>query len=480
MTLRGSGSTRSISGTGFQSALGLRSSWFSIAVLSLTGGGTVEPGKPRVLHGVARGVKSVWLERRIGSKAWTRVRDLTPGADRRFTHDRAPAGHDLVPARLAQGQGRRRAGDGLQVRRAAAVLAGLAAATVLASPAGAASGELSVQVADGADAAQLERSVAAATGGRLVANLRALDTLVFSVDELDADSARAARLAGVRSVERLTATRRLAFEPNDPLAPRQWYLGAIRAFDFWPDAPLQPPVRVAIVDSGVDGGHPELAGRIVGSRSFVSSPALVDTDRPRTIIAGQIAATIGNARGTAGVGIPVELLVAKVVASNGSISIVDEASAIRWAVDSGAQVINLSLGGPRDPRAPTPRHVLAARALGDRLRDEAAASSSSPPPGTARRSAARSAMRAGPAALPHVIGVGALNPSNGTPDFSNRDRAFVDLAAPGVQIFSTFPRGQSRTGCALRGYTSCARSSAPATRAARRSRRLLWPPPRPS
>ena len=34
---------------------------------------------------MARGVKSVWLERRIGSKAWTRVRNLTPGADRRFT-----------------------------------------------------------------------------------------------------------------------------------------------------------------------------------------------------------------------------------------------------------------------------------------------------------------------------------------------------------------------------------------------------------
>jgi hypothetical protein len=59
-----------------------------------------------------------------------------------------------------------------------------------------------------------------------------------------------------------------------------------------------------------------------------------------------------------------------------------------------------------------------------------------------------------------VVGVGALNPSNGTPSWSNRDRAFIDLAAPGVQILSTYPRGLSRTGCTPRGYTSCAKDVA--------------------
>lgn len=85
VTLRGSGSTRSISGTGFQSALGLRSSWFSLAVLSLTGGGNVQAGKTRVLHGLARGVKDVWLERRTAGHGWTRGRDLNPGDDGLFT-----------------------------------------------------------------------------------------------------------------------------------------------------------------------------------------------------------------------------------------------------------------------------------------------------------------------------------------------------------------------------------------------------------
>jgi Subtilase family len=56
-----------------------------------------------------------------------------------------------------------------------------------------------------------------------------------------------------------------------------------------------------------------------------------------------------------------------------------------------------------------------------------------------------------------VVGVGALNPSNGTPSWSNRDRGFIDLAAPGVQMLSTYPRSRSRTGCVPAGYTSCAR-----------------------
>jgi subtilisin family serine protease len=342
------------------------------------------------------------------------------------------------------------------MRLGAAVLAGIAASVVLAAPAGAASGELSVQIADGVDATQLGRAVATATGGRLVANLGPLDTLVFSVDDLGADAAATARLAGVRSVERLTATRRLAFEPDDPLAPNQWYLGAIRAFDFWPDLPVQPAVRVAVVDSGVDGGHPDLAGRVVASRSFVSSPPLVDTFGHGTIIAGEIAARL-DTQGIAGVGIPVELLVAKVVDSTGWISVLDEARAIRWAVDSGAQVINLSLAGTRDPIHPsrdtysalersaidyaTSRGVIVVAAAGN-------CSTGTCP----------ELYASYPAALPHVIGVGALNPSGGTPLFSNRDRAFVDLAAPGVEILSTYPRKLSRAGCTPTGYTFCARA----------------------
>ena len=83
VTLRGSGSNSSISGTGLQSAFGLRSSWFSISVLSLTGG-SGRRGSGSRCTGLARGVKDVWLQRRVGTD-WVKVRDLKPGADGRFT-----------------------------------------------------------------------------------------------------------------------------------------------------------------------------------------------------------------------------------------------------------------------------------------------------------------------------------------------------------------------------------------------------------
>ena len=61
---------------------------------------------------------------------------------------------------------------------------------------------------------------------------------------------------------------------------------------------------------------------------------------------------MNNSEGIAGIGFPVQLLVAKVVRADGSVALEAEASAIRWAADNGARVINLSLGGLRDPRNP--------------------------------------------------------------------------------------------------------------------------------
>jgi len=247
-----------------------------------------------------------------------------------------------------------------------------------------------------------------------------------------------------------------ATPPNDPLVPRQWYLARDRALDVFDAAQQLLAVRVAVIDSGVDLTHPELRGRIAASWSFVDGP-VADTDGHGTFVAGEIAALSDNGVGIAGLAPPARLLVAKVVRDDGTIPDRAEAAAIRWAVRSGARVINLSFGSTRDPS--------------DRSRDGFSAS---------ERSAIQFAVRNGvlvvaaagngndaptrpwpyasyPAAFPHVLGVAAFGRSGAVPTFSNRDDQYVDLAAPGMDIFSLLPRSVTNKFplCDEQGYSSC-------------------------
>jgi len=145
----------------------------------------------------------------------------------------------------------------------------------------------------------------------------------------------------------------LAFANTEPLAQQQWYLDQDRAWAFWPQQPSLKPVKVAVIDSGIDYGHPEFAGRIVAGKTFVGGSWKHDTDGHGTFVAGLIAADPANSVGIAGIAFNAQLLIAKVVAPDGSgVNLQAEVAAIKWAVGEGAQVINLSLGGQRDPQDP--------------------------------------------------------------------------------------------------------------------------------
>jgi hypothetical protein len=331
------------------------------------------------------------------------------------------------------------------------VLAVLVLAGALAAPASA--GTLVVGLEDGASAERLAERVEDATGGRLVEDTGPLDALVFSVPGR-AQADRLEALPGVAYAETpARGDRRLFFVPNDPLLSAQWYVPYVRAFDHWAALPPQPPVRVAVIDSGVDGSHPELAGRIANARSFVGGSALEDVFAHGTVVAGEIAAQIGNGTGIAGTGIPVELLVAKVVTDEGDIPLVAEARAIRWAVDHGAQVINLSLGGRRDPTRPRvdTYSSLEHDAVDYATRKGVVVVAAG---GNCSAVACPERYASWPAALPHVVGVGALTQAGSTPSFSNRDRVHIDLAAPGTDIVSLFPTVYVQAGCTT-GYSDC-------------------------
>jgi subtilisin family serine protease len=259
-------------------------------------------------------------------------------------------------------------------------------------------------------------------------------------------------------VEPIRRTRRLAFTPNDPLANKQWYLRAIHAFDMWPVWPIKPAlgsVTVAIIDSGIDGSHPELENRIEDAVSFVDSSARKDGIGHGTFVAGLIAAELNNSTGIAGIGFPARLLIAKVVRADGTISPEAEARAIRWAADSGAQVINLSLAALRDPEDPTADQysALEADAVEYAIRKGAIVVAAVGNGDGAPRVPWRYASY--PAALPHVVGVGAVARDGSVPDFSNRDVFYNDLVAPGTEILSTVPRDVTGARPACQGYSTC-------------------------
>jgi subtilisin family serine protease len=265
------------------------------------------------------------------------------------------------------------------------------------------------------------------------------------------------RIRGVRWVEWLgSRRRRVAFVPTDPLAAKQWYLQHDRAFDFWSEPPILPSVKVAVIDSGIDITHPDLASSILLARTFVGG-SVADVQGHGTFVAGEIAAATNNAEGIAGIAIPAQLLVAKVVRADGTISLEAEAKAIRWAVDEGARVINLSLGGLRDP--------------GNLSRDTYSALEASAVDYAAAKGALVVAavgnsdqapvspwpFASYPAALPHVIGVSSLARDGSVSVFSDRDAVFNDIAAPGEDILSTLPRALTRdnTACVDQGYSDC-------------------------
>jgi subtilisin family serine protease len=334
------------------------------------------------------------------------------------------------------------------VKRLVATLAVFAA---LATTSAADATTFAVGLERGADATRTARALERLSGSP-VESLAPIPALVVEA----ADGSALRRVEGIRYVERLGA-RRLSYVPGDPLVARQWYLAASRFYEPWLTLPSLPPVRVAVIDSGIDVTHPDLTGRVVAARSFVGGSARVDKLGHGTFVAGLIAAGVDNGIGIAGLAPTAELLVAKVVTKSRSIPVKAEVEAIRWAIDNGARVINMSLGGVRDPLDPD-------RDTYSRLEADAVAYAVSR--GAVVVAAVGNSDLAArspwpyasyPAALPHVLGVSAVAESGAVPRFSNRDRVFNDLAAPGERILSLLPRPLTARfpACAEQGYSSC-------------------------
>jgi subtilisin family serine protease len=140
---------------------------------------------------------------------------------------------------------------------------------------------------------------------------------------------------------------------NDTDFAKQWGLTKIGAPEAWANS-TGSGVRVGIVDTGVDLNHEDLGGRVAESVSCVGaagdaakcSGSAQDDQGHGTHVAGIIAATRDNALGIAGVAPDAQLVVAKALNAAGSGTVADINAGIKWVVDHGAKVVNLSLGDP--------------------------------------------------------------------------------------------------------------------------------------
>ncbi len=160
------------------------------------------------------------------------------------------------------------------------------------------------------------------------------------------------RAAGIRFVQSLVP-RAPAVEPALLIppgfgTPYEWQYSAVHEV-LVPQSVLRAAagVTVAVLDTGADLTAPDLAAKSPRTYNLHSATTDVsDTNGHGTFVSSLAAGSVTNGEGIAGFGGDAKLLVVKASRSDGTLSDVDEANAIVYAVDHGARIINLSVGGP--------------------------------------------------------------------------------------------------------------------------------------
>lgn len=251
----------------------------------------------------------------------------------------------------------------------------------------------------------------------------------------------ARRLRGAPGVRYVEPNRefRAAEMPADATATlsRQWALGAIGVLPAW-TVPATTSVTVAVLDSGMDVTHPDLAahvwrnprptvGDVNGFNTFDRSGDVRDEWGHGTEVAGVIGAIPASAStGVSGVAQNVRLMAVKVLDRNGLGSTATVVAGMRYALRHGARVINLSLAGPNRSRA-LEDEIGAAQAAGVFVVSAA---------GNYGRDLEATPAYPASYAMPNVIGVASTGPTGELSGFSNRGGP-VSLAAPGEEILTT-------------------------------------------
>ena len=256
-----------------------------------------------------------------------------------------------------------------------------------------------------------------------------------------------------------------AVYPNDPGFPYEWGLNNANNIDIdapeaWGITTGSPSTIVAVLDSGLDLSNPDFANRIwtnptndaaagypndTHGWNFVSNTNNVNDDNGHgTFVTSEIAAAGNNLTGVAGVAWNVQIMPVKFLDANGDGTTDTAVSAIDFAVDHGAKVINASWGGIDYTQ---PLYDAIAYANAHNVVFVTAAGND----GTDN-----DVVPSYPASLhlPNELSVAAVDSNGQLPSFSNYGPNTVDLAAPGVNILGDYPTALAASGLQVLSGTS--------------------------
>ncbi|MCW2923252.1 MAG: peptidase [Thermoleophilia bacterium] len=279
------------------------------------------------------------------------------------------------------------------------------------------------------------RSLTATKGG----SIDALDAVVVPVASGDLDAVRRRLLAradvryvevdGVVHASDLGAEAEAGFapgwKPNDTLRSQQWALDTMHAEKAW-EFSRGTGITIAVVDTGVDYIHPDLAGRVDKGPDLVDGDDdPMDVNGHGTHVSGIAAGTGDDNFGIVGLAPNARILAVRVLDAKGAGNYSTVAKGIVAAADAHARVINLSLGGPEE--SPVLHAAI----------DYAAARGAVVTCASGNESASAVAY---PGTYDSCLSVGATDLLDGHADFSNTG-AGLDVAAPGVGILSSVMGG---------------------------------------
>jgi len=252
--------------------------------------------------------------------------------------------------------------------------------------------------------------------------LRIDDDPVASIAIVD-DQRNFLRTRGNDAVSTLRAEARApkggATSPAPQVTP--WGITAINAPLVWPTGNTANPIKVGVIDTGISSSHPDLKANIKGGVNTINSRRSWNDNNGHGAHVAGIIAGINNTQGVVGGAPQADLYAIKVLGANGSGYYSDIIEGLQWAIANRMQVVNMSLGGTTDYQ-PLHDAVIAAKNAG--ILVVAAAGNSG-------------GSVIFPAAYDEALAVSATDSANNIASFSSRG-AEVDIAAPGVSIYSTY------------------------------------------